>query len=116
MLTGARLMELVRAERRDEAITLLLPAFRDAKCSVWRTASCATVRKGRRDAGGLLSKFGELCPDMTGAPPHRRGSTRLPRNASVSALRARHPQSSLSDPEVMEAAEANFTPDLQQMY
>jgi RNA polymerase sigma-70 factor (ECF subfamily) len=32
----------------------------------------------------------------------------ITRNASVSALRARHPQSSLSDPEVMEAAEANY--------
>ena len=107
MLTGARLMELVRAERRDEAITLLLPAFRRKVFGL--AYSILRDRESAEDVTQeVFIKVWRALPGYDGRASISTWIYTITRNASVSALRARHPQSSLSDPEVMEAAEANY--------
>ncbi len=107
MLTGARLMELVRAERRDEAITLLLPAFRRKVFGL--AYSILRDRESAEDVTQeVFIKVWRALPGFDGRASISTWIYTITRNASVSALRARHPQSSLSDPEVMEAAEANY--------
>lgn len=107
MLTGARLMELVRAERRDEAITLLLPAFRRKVFGL--AHSILRDRESAEDVTQeVFIKVWRALPGYDGRASISTWIYTITRNASVSALRARHPQSSLSDPEVMEAAEASY--------
>jgi RNA polymerase sigma-70 factor (ECF subfamily) len=107
VLTGARLMELVRAERRDEAITLLLPAFRRKVFGL--AYSILRDRESAEDVTQeVFIKVWRALPGYDGRASISTWIYTITRNASVSALRARHPQSSLSDPEVMEAAEANY--------
>lgn len=107
MLTAARLMELVRAERRDEAITLLLPVFRrkvyGLAYSILRDRECAEDVTQE-----VFIKVWRALPGYDGRASLSTWIYTITRNASVSALRARHPHSSLSDPEVMAAAEANY--------
>ena len=100
-------MELVRAERRDEAITLLLPAFRRKVFGL--AYSILRDRESAEDVTQeVFIKVWRALPGFDGRASISTWIYTITRNASVSALRARHPQSSLSDPEVMEAAEANY--------
>ena len=107
MLTGARLMELVRAERCDEAITLLLPGFRRKVFGL--AYSILRDRESAEDVTQeVFIKVWRALPGYDGRASISTWIYTITRNASVSALRARHPQSSLSDPDVMGAAEANY--------
>ena len=99
-------MELVRAERRDEAITLLLPAFRRKVFGL--AYSFLRDREAAEDVTQeVFIKVGRALPGYDARATISTWIYTIARNASLSALRARRPQSSLSDPEVMEAAEAN---------
>jgi RNA polymerase sigma-70 factor (ECF subfamily) len=105
VLTDARLMELVRAERRDEAIALLLPAFRRKVFGL--AYSFLRDREAAEDvAQDVFIKVWRALPGFDGRASLSTWIYTITRNASLSALRARRPQSSLSDPEVMEAVEA----------
>ena len=105
MLTDARLMELVRQERRDEAIALLLPAFRRRVFGL--AYSFLRDREAAEDVTQeVFIKVWRALPGFDGRASMSTWMYTIARNASLSALRARRPQSSLSDPEVMEAAEA----------
>ena len=105
MLTDASLMELVRAERRDEAIALLLPAFRRKVFGLAysflrdREAAEDVTQEVFIKVWGALSRFDGRASMSTWIYT-------IARNTSLSALRTRRPQSSLSDPEVMAAVEA----------
>jgi RNA polymerase sigma-70 factor (ECF subfamily) len=100
-------MELVRAERRDEAITLLLPAFRRKVFGL--AYSILRDRESAEDVTQeVFIKVWRALPGYDGRASISTWIYTITRNASVSALRTRHPQSSLSDPDVMEAAEANY--------
>jgi RNA polymerase sigma-70 factor (ECF subfamily) len=98
-------MELVRAERRDEAIALLLPAFRRR---VFGLAYSFLRDRGAAEdvTQEVFIKVWRALPGFDGRASISTWIYTIARNASLSALRARRPQSSLSDPEVMKAAEA----------
>jgi len=98
-------MELVRAERRDEAIALLLPAFRRKVFGL--AYSFLREREAAEDVTQeVFIKFWRALPSFDGRAAMSTWIYTIARNASLSALRARRPQSSLSDPEVMELVEA----------
>jgi len=98
-------MELVREERRDEAIALLLPAFRRKVFAL--AYSFLRDREAAEDvAQEVFIKVWRALPGFDGRASMSTWIYTIARNASLSALRARRPQSSLSDPEVMEAVEA----------
>jgi len=105
VLTETRVMELVRAERRDEAIALLLPVFRRKVFGL--AYSFLRDREAAEDV--TQEVFIKVWRALSGFDGRASLSTwiyTIARNTSLSALRARRPQSSLSDPEVMEAVEA----------
>jgi RNA polymerase sigma-70 factor (ECF subfamily) len=105
VLTDASLMELVRAERRDEAIALLLPAFRRRVFGL--AYSFLRDREAAEDVTQeVFIKLWRALPRFDGRASMSTWIYTIARNASLSALRARRPQSSLSDPEVMEAVES----------
>jgi RNA polymerase sigma-70 factor (ECF subfamily) len=105
VLTDARVLELVRAERRDEAITLLLPAFRRKVFGL--AYSFLRDREAAEDVTqDVFIKVWRALPGFDGRASLSTWIYAIARNASLSALRARRPQSSLSDPEVMDAVEA----------
>ena len=98
-------MELVRQERRDEAIALLLPAFRRRVFGL--AYSFLRDREAAEDVTQeVFIKVWRALPRYDGRASMSTWMYTIARNASLSALRARRPQSSLSDPEVMEAVEA----------
>ena len=98
-------MELVRAERRDEAIALLLPAFRRKVFGL--AYSFLREREAAEDVTQeVFIKLWRALPSFDGRAAMSTWIYTIARNASLSALRARRPQSSLSDPEVMELVEA----------
>jgi RNA polymerase sigma-70 factor (ECF subfamily) len=98
-------MELVRAERRDEAIALLLPAFRRRVFGL--AYSFLRDRAAAEDVTQeVFIKVWRALPGFDGRASLSTWIYTIARNASLSALRARRPQCSLSDPEVMKAAEA----------
>ena len=98
-------MELVRAERRDEAIALLLPAFRRKVFGL--AYSFLRDREAAEDVTQeVFIKVWRALPGFDGRASVSTWIYTIARNASLSALRARRPQSSLSDPQVMEAVEA----------
>ena len=105
MLTDTRVLELVRAERRDEAIAQLLPAFRRKVFGL--AYSFLRNREAAEDVTqDVFIKVWRALPRFDGRASVSTWIYTIARNASLSALRARHPQSSLSDPEAMEAVEA----------
>jgi RNA polymerase sigma-70 factor (ECF subfamily) len=105
VLTDARLLELVRAERRGEAIALLLPAFRRKIFGL--AYSFLRDREAAEDVTQeVFIKVWRALPGFDGRASASTWIYTIARNASLSALRARRPQSSLSDPEVMEAVES----------
>jgi RNA polymerase sigma-70 factor, ECF subfamily len=98
-------MELVREERRDEAISLLLPAFRRKVFGL--AYSFLRDREAAEDvAQEVFIKVWRALPRFDGRASMSTWIYTITRNASLSALRARRPHSSLSVPEVMEAVEA----------
>jgi len=98
-------MELVRAERRDEAIALLLPAFRRKVFGL--AYSFLRDREAAEDVTQeVFIKVWRALPGFDGRASMSTWIYTIARNASLSALRGRRPQSSLSDPGVMEAAES----------
>ncbi len=98
-------MELVRAERRDEAIALLLPAFRRKVFGL--AYSFLRDRETAEDVTQeVFIKVWRALPGFDGRASMSTWIFTIARNASLSAVRARRPQSSLSDPEVMETVEA----------
>jgi RNA polymerase sigma-70 factor (ECF subfamily) len=98
-------MELVRAGRRDEAIALLLPAFRRKVFGL--AYSFLRDREAAEDVTQeVFIKVWRALPGFDGRASMSTWIYAIARNASVSALRARRPQSSLSDPQVMAAAES----------
>jgi RNA polymerase sigma-70 factor, ECF subfamily len=98
-------MELVRAERRDEAIALLLPAFRRKVFGL--AYSYLRDREAAEDVTQeVFIKVWRALPVFDGRASMSTWIYTITRNASLSALRARRPQSSLSDPAVMEAVES----------
>ena len=105
MLTDARVLELVRAERRDEAIALLLPAFRRKVFGL--AYSFLRDREAAEDVTqDVFIKVWRALPGFDGRASLSTWIYAIARNVSLSALRARRPQSSLSDPEVMDAVDA----------
>jgi len=104
-VTDARVLELVRAERHDEAIALLLPAFRRRVFGL--AYSFLRDREAAEDVTqDVFIKVWRALPGFDGRASLSTWIYAIARNASLSALRARRPQSSLSDPEVMDAVEA----------
>lgn len=98
-------MELVREERRDEAISLLLPAFRRKVFGL--AYSFLRDREAAEDvAQEVFIKVWRALPRFDGRASMSTWIYTITRNASLSALRARRAHSSLSVPEVMEAVEA----------
>jgi RNA polymerase sigma-70 factor (ECF subfamily) len=98
-------MELVGAGRRDEAIALLLPAFRRKVFGL--AYSFLRDRDAAEDVTQeVFIKIWRALPGFDGRASISTWIYTIARNASLSALRARRPQSSLSDPEVMEAVES----------
>lgn len=98
-------MELVREERRDEAIAVLLPAFRRKVFGL--AYSFLRDREAAEDVTQeVFIKVWRALPGFDGRASMSTWIYTIARNASLSALRARRPHSSLSDPEVMEAVEA----------
>ena len=97
-------MELVRAGRRDEAIALLLPAFRRKVFGL--AYSFLRDREAAEDVTQeVFIKVWRALPGFDGRASVSTWIYTIARNASLSALRARRPQSSLSDPEVTEEVE-----------
>jgi RNA polymerase sigma-70 factor (ECF subfamily) len=99
-------MELVGAGRRDEAIALLLPAFRRKVFGL--AYSFLRDRDAAEDVTQeVFIKVWRALPGFDGRASMSTWIYTIARNASLSALRVRRPQSSLSDPQVMEAVELN---------
>jgi RNA polymerase sigma-70 factor (ECF subfamily) len=98
-------MDLVRAERRDEAIALLLPAFRRKVFGL--AYSFLRDREAAEDVTQeVFIKVWRALPGFDGRASMSTWIYAIARNASLSALRARRPQASLSDPQVMQEVEA----------
>jgi RNA polymerase sigma-70 factor (ECF subfamily) len=98
-------MELVREQRRDEAIALLLPAFRRKVFGL--AYSFLRDREAAEDVTQeVFIRVWRALPGFDGRASMSTWIYTIARNASLSALRARRSQSSLSDPEVMAAVEA----------
>lgn len=98
-------MQLVRAERRDEAIALLLPVFRRKVFGL--AYSFLRNRAAAEDVTQeVFIKVWRALPAFDGRAAMSTWIYTIARNTSLSALRARRPESSLSDPEVMEAVES----------
>ena len=105
MLTDARALELVRAERHDEAIALLLPAYRRKVFGL--AYSFLRDREAAEDVTqDVFIKIWRALPGFDGRASLSTWIYAIARNASLSALRARRSQFSLSDPDVMDAVEA----------
>ena len=105
VLTDGSLMELVRAGRRDEAIALILQEFRRKVFGLaW---SFLRNREAAQDvAQDVFIKVWRALPGFDGRASLSTWIYTITRNTSLSALRARRLQSSLSDPDVMDAVEA----------
>jgi RNA polymerase sigma-70 factor (ECF subfamily) len=99
-------MELVRAERRDEAIVQLLPAYRRKVFGL--AYSFLRDREAAEDVTQeVFIKLWRALPAFDGRASMSTWIYAIARNASLSALRARRPQSSLSYPKVMDAVESS---------
>ena len=105
VLTDGGLMELVRAGRRDEAIGLILHGFRRKVFGL--AYSFLRNREAAQDvAQEVFIKVWRALPGFDGRASMSTWIYTITRNASLSALRARRLQSSLSDPDVMDAVDA----------
>jgi RNA polymerase sigma-70 factor, ECF subfamily len=98
-------MELVRAGRRDEVIATILHEFRRRVFGL--AYSFLRNREAAQDvAQEVFIKIWRALPGFDGRASLSTWIYTITRNASLSALRARRPQSSLSDPEVMAAVDS----------
>ena len=98
-------MELVRAGRRDEAIAAILGEFRRKVFGL--AYSFLRDREAAQDvAQEVFIKVWRALPGFDGRASLSTWIYTIARNTSLSALRARRPQSSLSDPNVMAAVDA----------
>lgn len=98
-------MELARAGRCDEAIVLLLPAFRRKVFGL--AYSYLRDRHAAEDVTQeVFIKVWRALPGFDGRAALSTWIYTIARNTSLSARRGQHPQFSLSDPGVMEAVEA----------
>jgi RNA polymerase sigma-70 factor (ECF subfamily) len=98
-------MELTRAGRRDEALALLLPAFRRKVFGL--AYSYLRDRHAAEDVTQeVFIKVWRALPGFDGRASLSTWIYTIARNASLSTLRAQRLQSSLSDPGVIEAVEA----------
>jgi RNA polymerase sigma-70 factor, ECF subfamily len=105
VLTDGRLMELVQADRREEAIALILPAYRRKVFGL--AYSFLHNREAAEDvAQEVFINVWRALPSYGGRASLSTWIYSITRNASVSALRALRPSSSLSDPDVMAAVES----------
>jgi RNA polymerase sigma-70 factor, ECF subfamily len=99
------LMALVRADRRDEAIALIVGEFRRKVFGLAYTF--LRNREAAQDvAQEVFIKIWRALPRFDGRASLSTWIYTITRNASLSALRARRLQTSLSDPDVMEAVDA----------
>ena len=99
-------MELVRAERRHEAITLIVGEFRRKVFGL--AYSFLRNREAAQDvAQDVFIKVWRALPGFDGRASLSTWIYTITRNTSLSALRAKRPQSSLSDPDVMAAVDAS---------
>ena len=106
MLLDAKLIELIRAGRRDDAIALLLPAYRRKVFAL--AYSLLRDRDAAEDvAQEVFIKVWRALPGFDARASLSTWIYAITRNTSLSALRARRPQSSLSDPEIMNAVDAS---------
>jgi RNA polymerase sigma-70 factor (ECF subfamily) len=105
VLTDGRLTELVRAGRREEAIALILPAYRRRVFGL--AYSFLHNREAAEDvAQDVFINVWRALPGYDGRASLSTWIYSITRNASVSALRALRPLSSLSEPDVMAAVES----------
>ncbi len=100
MLTDSGILELVRANRRDEAIAALLPEYRR------RVFGLAYSYLRNRDAAEdvtqeVFIKIWRALSTFDGRASLSTWIYTITRNASLSALRSLRPHASLSDPEVL---------------
>jgi|SRR5271163_1608865 len=104
VLTDGRLIELVQADRREEAITLIMQEFRRKVFGL--AYSFLHNREAAEDvAQEVFIRIWGALPTYDGHASLSTWIYSIARNASVSALRALRPQASLSDPEVMSAVD-----------
>lgn len=100
MLTDSGILELVRNDRRSEAIAALLPLYRR------RVFGLAYSFLRNRDAAEdvtqeVFIKIWRALPSYDGRASLSTWIYTITRNASLSALRTQRPHASMSDPEVM---------------
>ena len=100
----AKVIELVRSGRRDEALAAILDAY---KRKVFGLAlSYLRDREAAQDvAQEVFIKVWKALPRYDERATVSTWIYTITRNTSFSAIRARRPNASLSDPEVMEAVE-----------
>jgi RNA polymerase sigma-70 factor (ECF subfamily) len=104
VLTDGRLMELVRAERRDEAIELIIKAFRRKVFGL--AYSFLHNREAAEDvAQEVFIRIWGALPTYDGRASVSTWIYAITRNASVSALRELRPLASLSDADIMSAVD-----------
>jgi RNA polymerase sigma-70 factor, ECF subfamily len=101
-------MALVRADRRDQAIAALLPEFRR---KVFGLAYSYLRNRAAADdvTQEVFIKVWRALPTFDGRASLSTWIYTITRNASLSALRSRRVVASLSDPLVVEEAEAGST-------
>jgi RNA polymerase sigma-70 factor, ECF subfamily len=100
VLTESGILDLVRDNRRDEAIAALLPQYRR------KVFGLAYSFLRNRDAAEdvtqeVFIKVWRALPSYDGRASMSTWIYTITRNTSLSALRTQRPHSSLSDPEVM---------------
>jgi RNA polymerase sigma-70 factor, ECF subfamily len=105
VLTNGGLMELVRAGRRDEAIALILQEFR-RKVFGLAFSFLRNPEAAQDVAQDVFIKVWRALPGFDARASLSTWIYTITRNASLSALRARRLQSSLSDPDVMDEVDA----------
>jgi RNA polymerase sigma-70 factor, ECF subfamily len=110
MLTDNGIMELVRANRRDEAVAVLLPEFRRKVFGL--AYSYVRSRDAAEDVTQeVFIKVWRALPQFDGRASMSTWIYAIARNTSLSALRSKRAHFSLTDPEVL--AEADIASDAQ---
>lgn len=101
------IQQLVREGRRDEAIARLLPAYRDRVFAL-----CLGILGSRAAADDAAQeafvKVWRALPAFDGRAALSTWIYAIARNTALSALRARRPGASLSDPAVLAEVESRY--------
>lgn len=107
MLTDGGIMDLVRADRRDEAVEALLPHYRRKVFGL--AYSYLRNRDAAEDvAQDVFIKVWRSLPSFDGRASLSTWIYTITRNACLSYLRSRRNLESMSDPEVMSEAEGEL--------